>query len=661
MGRVMTDERLSRGKRRRRSQARRLVVATAIACIAPMLHAAEGEDEEADVQSVVVTATRSGQLVRDQPLRVEVVPDAEIEENLTVAPGNLTNLLNELAGVRMQSSAPGLGGTALQLRGLPGRHAQILSDGLPLAGAQTDSFSLMQTPPLDLARVEVIKGVASALYGGSALAGVLNLVSRAPGSDDEVLFNQTSVGGTDLVGFMSGKPTKTLGYTVTGGAHYQSREDRDEDGWADLPGYSRVTLRPRLFWSDGPDRSVFATLGIVGEDRTGGTMPGRTLPGGDAFPEALHTRRFDGGAVARFVLEDSHVLSARWSANLTDHDREFGATRTQDTEATVFGEATLQGELRAHKWILGAALQYERLHTSDVPGVSYDYTVPGIFAQDEFAPTKWLSLAGSARIDAHSDYGTFVSPRLSALLRTGSDWSLRASVGTGFSAPTPLVEEVEARSIGVLNPLQGLRAERASSASLDAKWAVKPWDVNVSVFSSEIRHPLTVEAAAQPDRIDLVNGSGPLRARGTELLIGYTAGPLHLLANSTYLDVTESAPNGDRVRGDLIPRFSAEIAWILEDDDLGRVGVEVSYTGTQHVSEDPYRVDTPSYVEVNALDELRLGKVALFVNALNLTNVRQRDYDPLLRPTPGLAGEPITDAWAPLVGRTFNIGVRVKL
>jgi len=120
---------------------------------------------------VVVTATRSHRLVKDQAVRVEVVPQEELEENSTVSPGNLSNLLNELAGARMDAGSAGLGGSALRLRGLPGRHAQILFDGLPLGGAQSDSFSMLQVPPVDLQRVELIKGVASALYGGSALAG----------------------------------------------------------------------------------------------------------------------------------------------------------------------------------------------------------------------------------------------------------------------------------------------------------------------------------------------------------------------------------------------------------------------------------------------------------------------------------------------------------
>jgi outer membrane receptor for ferrienterochelin and colicins len=619
------------------------------------------EDEEGDAGTVVVSAARSGQLVRDQPVRVEVVPDAEIEENLTVAPGNLTNVLNELAGIRMQSAAPGLGGTSLQLRGLPGRHAQILSDGLPLSGAQTDAFSLLQTPPLDLGRVEVIKGVASALYGGSALAGVLNLVSREPDDETEVVLNQTSVGGTDAVGFISSPADTPWSYTLTSAANYQSREDPDHDGWTDLPGYTRAMLRPRFFWNGGSDRTAFATLGITGEDRKGGTMPGRALPTGGAFAQELRTRRVDGGAVTRMARSNDQVVSARGSASFARRDQIFGIQRVEDTTATVFGEATIQGERNDHHWLLGAVLQYERLHTDDVAGVSYDYTVPALFVQDEFAPARWLSLAASARLDAHSDYGTFVNPRLSALFRWDDKWSLRMSAGTGFAAPTPLVEDVQARSLGVLNPITDLRAERASSISVDAKWASRPWDVNLSVFRSEIRHAIDVLPAAQPDRLNLVNSEGPLRANGAELLIGYVTGPLHVLANATLLDVTEDVEGLGREDSELVPRFSAELAGILENEELGRVGIEIAYTGRQHLSDDPYRTESHSYIEVNALAEWRIGRASLFVNALNLTNVKQSHYAPLLRPVPGIAGDPITDVWAPLPGLTVNAGVRLKL
>ncbi|HEV7715531.1 MAG TPA: hypothetical protein VGO53_08040, partial [Steroidobacteraceae bacterium] len=134
----------------------------------------------------------------------------------------------------------------------------------------------------------------------------------------------------------------------------------------------------------------------------------------------------------------------------------------------------------------------------------------------------------------------------------------------------------------------------------------------------------------------------------------------HVLANASYLDVTEAAPIAGRRDADLIPRLTAELAWILEDEDLGRVGVEVSYTGRQTLQDDPYRTESATFIEVNALAEWRFGHTAIFLNAMNITDERQQDTSPLLRPPPGLGGNPITDAWGPLVGRTFNFGVRVK-
>ena len=84
---------------------------------------------------------------------------------------------------------------------------------------------MLQIPPMDLGQVEVIKGVASALYGSSALGGVINLVSRQPRADRperELLVNRTSRGGTDGVVWLSGKPREHWGYTLLGGAHYRN-------------------------------------------------------------------------------------------------------------------------------------------------------------------------------------------------------------------------------------------------------------------------------------------------------------------------------------------------------------------------------------------------------------------------------------------------------
>lgn len=617
-------------------------------------------DRPIETEVVVVTATRSGTVVGDQPIRVETVPEEEIEENLTIQPGNLSTLLNELAGVRMESTAPGLGGATLRIRGLPGRLTQVLSDGLPLVSAEPAGFGLLQTPPLDLERVEVIKGVASALYGGSALGGVLNLVSRSPGGESELLLNRTSRDGTDAVGFATGSLALGWGYTLTGGAHFQEREDLDGDAWADLARYRRFTFRPRLFFDDDSGRSLFVTAGVVDEDRDGGSLPGQTLPDGTVFVEALHTTRVDGGAIGRLPLIGNRLLSGRLSVTVADHDRSFGPQRVEDTQTTLFGETTLNGRARGHSWVVGAAIGQDRLQVSDVPGIGYTYTVPSIFAQDEFAPADRMILAASGRIDAHSDYGTFFSPRLSAVFLPTDRWAVRASIGTGFAAPTPFVDEIESTGLGVLEPLAGLEAERAASASLDVQWAANSWEINLSAFGSQIRHPLEVRPAATEGRLELVNGVDPRRALGGEAFLRYVAGPLHVIGSYTFLDVTDAVPGGGRRTADRVPRHTAELAALLEDEERGRIGVEISYTGPQALSDNPYRDSSPSYVQVNALAEIRFGETAIFLNAINLTDVRQTDYDPLLLPTPGAGGQRITELWAPVAGRVFNLGVRLE-
>ena len=153
-------------------------------------------------EEVFVTAARSTTRLQDQPLRVEVVDEEEIEEKAMMTPGSVAMLLNETTGLRVQTTAPSLGAANVRIQGLRGRYSQLLADGLPLYGAQGDSLSLLQVPPLDLGQVEIIKGVASALYGASALGGVINLVSRRPReTESRLLVNATSQSGRDVAGF----------------------------------------------------------------------------------------------------------------------------------------------------------------------------------------------------------------------------------------------------------------------------------------------------------------------------------------------------------------------------------------------------------------------------------------------------------------------------
>jgi len=620
------------------------------------------QEQRLETEVVVVSATRSGKMVEDQAIRVETVPEEEIEENLTIAPGNLSTLLNELGGVRVQTTSPSVGATSLRLQGLRGRYTQILLDELPLYGGQPDGLSIMQTPPLDLAQVEVIKGTSAALYGGSALGGLINLVSRRPGGEPEILVNQTSHGGTDAVGFASQRLGDEWGYTLLGGAHRQSRQDFDDDGWADLPGYGRAELRPRFFWNNNLGKSLFLTTGTTVEDRKGGTVEGGTTPAGTPFREELHTRRSDAGLVGRFLLASERLIIVRASATGTWHDHDFDGEHERDLRGFALAEATLSGTDGSHTWVTGTAVQRDWYRSRDLPAFEFTHVVPAVFAQDEYALGEHLRVSANARLDFDDEHGAFFNPLVSALLRPGGGWNVRLSAGTGYSAPVPFTEETEVVGLSRVLPLRDLDSERARNAALDIGWSARGLEVNGTLFTSEVIDPLVLqESAAQPGRFEIVNAPEATRTYGSELLARLTVGSLHMIATYTYIRSTEADPSGaGRREVPLTPRHAGEIACIWEKESRGRVGFELSYTGRQSLEDDPYRQASMPYVELSALGEIRLGETRVFVNAVNLTNVRQTHFDPLVLPAQAPDGRWTTDVWAPLEGRVFNAGVKLE-
>ncbi len=272
--------------------------------------------------AVIVTATRTNTRLADQPVRVEVIGREEIEEKALMTPGSVAMLLGETSGLRVQTTAPSLGAANVRIQGLRGRYSQLVADGLPLYGAQGDSFSLLQVPPLDLDQVEIIKGVASALYGASALGGVINLVSRRPVNDDrQLLINRTSQAGTDVSLWLADALSGGWALSLLGGYHGQRVRDLDDDGWSDVPAFDRGVLRPRLFFDNGQGRSLFATLGVMAEQREGGTLPGRAAPDGQPFEEALSSRRIDGGFAGRWLTAEQRLIAVRGSAMRQSQDR----------------------------------------------------------------------------------------------------------------------------------------------------------------------------------------------------------------------------------------------------------------------------------------------------------------------------------------------------
>jgi iron complex outermembrane receptor protein len=606
-------------------------------------------------ETVTVTATRTESRLDDSPTRVEVLVREEIEEKMLMTPGDIVMMLNEMGGMRVQTTSPSLGAASVRIQGMKGRYTRVLADGLPLFGQQVGGLGLLQIPPMDLGQVEVIKGVASALYGSGAMGGVVNLISRRPGAEPvrDFLINQSTAGATDGVAFLSGRLSERWSASLLGGGHRQSRNDIDDDGWADLAGYGRGVLRPRVFWDNGQGANLFITAGATVESRDGGTLPGAVVPDGQPYVEALDTERFDAGASGQFLAAGRYVVTIRAAGSSQHHDHVFGPVLERDRHGNLFGEVAVRGQAGSHTWVGGAAFEHDRYDPQDVPRFAYRFNAPGFFAQDDIAVAPWLSLSASARLDVHSEYGTFFSPRASALFR-GGGWISRLSVGQGFVAATPLTEETEAAGLSRLTLGGPLEAERGTSASWDITRTAGAASYTATVFASSVKDAVRVE---REDRYELFNASGSVDTVGLELLATYRRAPFALTGTYTFVDSRET-DDGVRVDAPLTPRHSAGIVGMWEEEDTGRVGVECYVTGPQRLEANPYRARSETYVVLGFLAERKVGPVRFFLNAENVTGVRQTTWDSLVRPSQGVDGRWTVDAWAPLDGRVFNGGVR---
>jgi len=613
-------------------------------------------------EEVVADATRTVTRLADQPLRVEVIDEEEIEEKALMTPGSVAMLLAETTGLRVQTTAPSLGAANVRVNGLRGRYTQLLADGLPLYGSQGDSLSLLQVPPLDLGRVEIIKGAASALYGPTALGGVVNLVTRRPAANQaDLLFNVTSQQGVDAVGFLGRAPRRGWAWTMLGGYHGQRSQDLDDDGWGDVPHFSRGVVRPRVFYDNGRGGTVFVTAGVSVENRHGGTLDGATALDARPFLEALDTRRADSGVVGRFVTGGGRVVSLRGSLSRTAQDRTFGQARDTGRRLVWFGEASVAGVAGRHSWVAGTAVSQDRYRNDEYPDVDFTFTTPGLFAQDDVRINSTLSASISARLDVHSQYGVLVNPRVSLLARPSDTWTMRVSTGLGTFAPTPFTEETEEVGFSRLRFRNDLGVERARAASADVSRVIGAFEVTVTGFGSRISEPVMASDVAE-DRFALLNVFQPAWVWGAEAIARYRAEGVSLVGTYAWTRATElDLDRGGRRETPLTPRHAITVTAIHEAASWGRIGLEAYYTGRQALDDDPYRTSSRPYVLVGVLGERRFGRLRLFANAENLGNVRQTKYAPLVRPNRRPDGRWTVDAWAPLEGVVVNAGVRILL
>ncbi|MBQ4831890.1 TonB-dependent receptor [Pseudoalteromonas sp. MMG010] len=630
-------------------------------------HGHEDHHQEKKIEKIQVTASRLGRIVNEPATRIELINGEEVQEKALMRPGNISMLVAETGGVRVQNTSPALGSANIRLQGLYGRYTQLLSDGLPLYGGQTASIGLLQIPPTDLANVEIIKGAASSLYGGSALGGVINLISRTPHDEfeGEVLLNATSKNGQDVTTYIAAPVNDDISMSVTGGLHSQKEQDLDDDGWLDVAEYTRATVRPRLYWQNDSGANLYLTVGAMTETRNGGTKDEAVMPDGDPYKQQQDTTRLDTGFIFDQPITELINLNVRGSAMQQSHDHVYGVVTDSDQHDSALIESSLSGYSDAFAWLVGVAYQSEGFESDNFSAFNYTYQTPGLFTQLDYEASEALSMSLSARNDWHNEYGTQFSPRVSVLY-SPNNLTVRGSFGQGFFAPTPFIEDIEDAGLSRLEPLENIEEETATTASVDISYAYGEIETSVTLFASDIDNVTELEtidnsAIENGKTVRIVNAPGQSEIRGAELLLRYRWDDIKFTASYLYLDASkQDASSQGREPIALTPAHSAGMVIMWEEHGSHLLGFEAYYTGTQALENNPYRDTSDAYWHLGLLGQITFDNISYFVNAENLLNVRQTKDESIVLTEQAASGRWTTDIWSRNDGFTVNAGVRIK-
>lgn len=630
------------------------------------------QSEHVEEEEVVVTATRTVRHIADVPVRVEAIPQEEVEEKLLMNPSSVGMLLNESTGMRVQTTSAASSSANLRIQGLNGRYTQLLVDGIPAYGGLAAGFSLAQIPPLNLRQVEVIKGASSALYGADAIAGVVNFITKDPAPQPEfsALVNGTTQRGADIAAFYA-RQFSDVGFTVLGSRSAQARYDVDGDGFGDIAEYERFTLSPKLLLDPAENLRVRMAFGISLEDRLGGVMHApRPSPGAETpYVEELHSRRLDFSSQFDWAVSESGAITAKVAWGTLRRNAFYGSAPFNATQEVLYADAQYARSYASHAILLGASVNSD-VYSDRTPDVgssrNYHSSVPAVFAQDEFAVSEYWTLLLSGRVDFHNFLGTFFTPRISAMVRPASMLTMRIGGGTGFKSPTMFVEEAEESGFQNLRPLGRPRAEKATSFSFDLNWrgilGQTGVSINAAAYVTDVAHALLADQdSLANDIVYLRSASGAMLVRGGELSAKCTFNEFKLSLGYTYVYASQN-DNGETYELALNPRHSLGAVLVWESQRSGaKVGFENYWIGPQRLERNPFRDRSPHYWITGLIAEKGFGHLRLFVNLENIFDTRQTRYEPIVVGDVQTTVIRLLPIYAPLEGRVFNGGVRYVL
>ncbi|RYZ34541.1 MAG: TonB-dependent receptor, partial [Sphingobacteriales bacterium] len=391
----------------------------------------DSAEEEEELEEVVVSATRSSRTIDNIPTRVEVISGEELDEKANMKPGDIRTLLAESTGIQTQQTSATSGNSAIRIQGLDGKYTQIIRDGFPLYSGFSGGLGLLQIAPLDLQRVEVIKGSSSTLYGGGAIAGLVNLVSKKPTEERQLnfLLNGTSALGLDASGFYARKFGK-VGITVYGAYNKGTAYDPSDLGLTAIPKFDRFTLNPKLYFYLSEATTLSAGINATTEKRIGGDLEYVKGNGSDShsYFEENKTGRYSSQVELDHKMGESQKLTLRNSVSYYDRSIGLPSYLFSGVQVSTYSEANYSISGEKADWVLGVNVltdNFEEERNSAAALRSYNYNTIGGFAQNTWSVSEKFSIESGIRGDYHNEYGFFFLPRISGLWKINEHFSTR--------------------------------------------------------------------------------------------------------------------------------------------------------------------------------------------------------------------------------------------
>lgn len=619
-----------------------------------------------ELEGVTVTTTRTSYHLNDSPERVEVKGAEDITETAIDHPANISELFLESTGIQVLQTSAISNYVSIKLQGLDGSYTQILKDGFPLFGGLSSDLSVTQIPPLDLQRVEVIKGPSSSLYGGGAIAGLINLISKKPSEKGELtlLLNGNTSDGLNAGGFYS-KQSGDVGATVLFTGNLNAEYDGDRTGFSDIPESQYFTLNPKIFYDFSDRTKLSFGLSTTYNNLVGGDMTAikNGVSAIHPYVERSTSNRTYTQLQMNSSLGNSTTLSFKNSVGYFLLNSSIMSDKFNGTQWTSYSELSLQTISDRNTLTGGFNLTTENfLENSSFSGMDRSYTrwTVGAFAQGDWQIFSPFTLETGVRVDRENVYGVQVLPRVSGIYRLTSELGFRASFGMGYKAPTIFSDQSDPDALYSLSPIdKSVNVEKSVGGEFDINYNAILFDkmslnIDQAFFYTRVNSPLVLNTLSSSLSV-LKNADGYLFSRGVEADIKLTYADIETFIGYTYTTADRKF-SGKSSELYLTPptKFVTDIVYDIED--FGEAGIEIRYTGSQLLHNG---TTSPSFWVSDLLFEKSLSHFTLFAAVENVFNFKQINYTPVV--TGSISNPHFNDVWAPIEGRVVNAGLRVKL